>query len=484
MNDTHDTYDIVVVGNGMLGCATALDLVRTAPGLRVAVVGPAGRPGGASAAAGAMLNCFGEVTHRTLSSEPGRVKLELSSQALEAWPTWLDELNADLADDRQLAIREGTYVLYNSSGGRLDSLNYRAIIDALQTYGRKHEILPLGEVPNLDPATNARPLEAVYLPEEGSIDARAVLDRVVEVAGRRGVTFIDDQVVGWHRDGGHVTAAVLASGGTVAGGRFLVAAGASTRAVLADLEDPAAPMVPVFAGIGTAVTCEATASGIAHVVRSPNRSGGCGLHLVPGDGTVYLGATNDVRLTADAWSSLGMAHFLLGGAMEQFDRRLFGSSVVAWHAGSRPLPFDGYPVIGQLWQDNVHVLSGTYRDGFHCAPVLARHTADTLLGGGGVLGHDMFAPLRAPLRTVTREEAVDEMVLHCVSQFYQYSPRLAPWMRVTDGMHAQVRSRTEASYRDLDSDFGLAPELLELLNWGEQRKRTVATFRRYLHAAR
>src|SRR4051794_25431431 len=107
----------------MLGCATALDLVRTHPGLRVAVVGPAGRPGGASAAAGAMLNCFGEVTHRTLSSEPGRTKLELSSQALEAWPAWLDELNADLADDRRLAIREGTYVLYNSSGGRLDSLN-------------------------------------------------------------------------------------------------------------------------------------------------------------------------------------------------------------------------------------------------------------------------------------------------------------------------------------------------------------------------
>jgi hypothetical protein len=205
---------------------------------------------------------------------------------------------------------------------------------------------------------------------------------------------------------------------------------------------------------------------------------------VPGDGTVYLGATNDVRLTADAWSSLGMAHFLLGGAMEQFDRRLFGSSVVAWHAGSRPLPFDGYPVIGPLWQDNVQVLSGTYRDGFHCAPVLARHTADTLLGGHGVLGHDMFAPLRAPLRTATRAEAVEEMVLHCVSQFYQYSPRLAPWMRVTDGVEAQVRSRTEASYRELDSDFGLAPELLELLNWGEQRKRTVATFRRYLHVAR
>jgi glycine/D-amino acid oxidase-like deaminating enzyme len=477
-------YDVVVVGNGMLGCATALDLIRADPSLRVAVIGPAGRPGGASAAAGAMLNCFGEVTHRTLASEPGRVKLDLAVQALEAWPGWLDELNADLVEDRRLAIREGTYVLYNSCGGRLDSLNYRAVVDALRQYVRKHEILPLGEVPNLDPATNSRPLEAVYLPEEGSIDARAVLDRVVEVAGGRGVTFVDDRVVGWRRDGGRAAAAVLASGGTVAGGRFLVAAGASTQAVLADLQDPDAPMVPVFAGIGVAVTCQATASGLAHVVRSPNRSGGCGLHLVPGGGTVYLGATNDVRLNPDAWSSLGMAHFLLGGAMEQFDRRLFGSSIVAWHVGNRPLPFDGLPVVGRLWQDDVWVLSGTYRDGFHCAPVLARHAANTLLGGSGVLGHDMFDPLRAPLRTMTRKQAVEEMMLHCVSQFYQYSPRLAPWMRVTDGVEAQVRARTEATYRELDSDFGLVPELLELLNWGENRERSLGAFRRYLRAAR
>lgn len=475
------TYDVVIVGNGMLGCATALELVRAEHGLRVAVVGPAGRPGGASAAAGAMLNCFGEVTHRTLSSSPGKAKLETAVQALDAWPSWLDELNAELPADRRLTIRDGTYVLYNSCGGRLDSVNYRAVIDALELYGRKHECLPFGDVPGLDPAINARPLEAVHLPEEGSVDARDVLDRASAVAGRLGVTFLDDQVVGWRQDGGRAVGAVLGSGDTLEAGRFLVAAGAHTGSIVEDLEDRAAPMVPVFSGIGVAVTCTATPSAIESVVRTPNRSGGCGLHLVPGDDrTVYLGATNDVRLRPDSFSSVGMAHFLIGAAMEQFDRRLFGSHVVRWHVGNRPLSLDGFPVVGRLWQDNVWVLSGTYRDGFHCSPVLARHVADAMLGGPGTLGHDLFAPLRAPLRTMSREEAVDEMALHCVSQFYQYSPRLAPWMRVTDGVEQQVRVRTEATYRELGTDFGLAPELLELLNWGEAREKSVAAFRRYL----
>jgi glycine/D-amino acid oxidase-like deaminating enzyme len=478
-----ETYDVVVVGNGILGHATALELVRADPALRVAVVGPSAREGGASVAAGAMLSCFGEVTHRTLSSEPGRTRLALALDALEAWPTWLDALNDDLADDRRLAIREGTYVLLNSCGGRLDSLNYRAVVDALASYDRTYEILPLGDVPGLDPAANSRPLEAVYLPQEGSIDARAVLGRVVEVSRQRGVTVRDDSVVGWRQEGGRVRGVVLRSGETVGAERFLVAAGAFTPEIVEDLTDPAAPLMPVFSGVGVAVTCKATTSGLRHVVRTPNRSGGCGLHLVPGEDTVYIGATNDVLLKPGAWSSLGMAHFLAGGAMEQFDRRLFGSSVATWHAGNRPLSLDGYPVIGKLWQDNVWVMSGTYRDGFHCAPVLARHVADLLRGGAGVLGHDLFDPLRAPLRTMSREQAVDEMVLHCVSQFYQYSPRLAPWMRITDGIEVQVRSRTEATYRELGSDIGLAPELLELLNWGEGRKQVLAAFRRYLDVA-
>ncbi len=475
-----ETYDIVIIGNGILGYATALELIRADPDLSVAVVGPPDREGSASAAAGAMLNCFGEVTHRTLSSEPGRAKLELSLQALKAWPAWLD----DLADDQQLVIREGTYVLLNSCGGQLDSLNYRAIVDALASYGRKYEVLPLGEVPNLDPAANARPLEAVYLPQEGSIDARAVLDRVVEVARQRGVTVIDDSVVGWQQEGGRAQGIVLRSSGeTLSGGRFLVAAGAFTPAIVEGLKDTAAPLMPIFAGVGVAVTCKATSSGLRHVVRTPNRSGGCGLHLVPGDDTAYIGATNDVLLKPGAWSSLGMAHFLAGGAMEQFDRRLFGSSIAMWHVGNRPLSLDGYPVVGKLWQDNVWVMSGTYRDGFHCAPILARHVADLMRGGAGVLGHDLFAPLRAPLRTMSREQAVDEMVLHCVSQFYQYSPRLAPWMRVTDRIEEQVRTRTEATYRELGSDVGLTPELLELLNWGQGRKQVLAAFRRYLDVA-
>ena len=62
------TVDISIVGNGILGLMTAYELTNRDPSLKVAVIGPANREGGASQAAGAMLGCFGAVsyTHLTL----------------------------------------------------------------------------------------------------------------------------------------------------------------------------------------------------------------------------------------------------------------------------------------------------------------------------------------------------------------------------------------------------------------------------------
>jgi glycine/D-amino acid oxidase-like deaminating enzyme len=338
----------------------------------------------------------------------------------------------------------------------------------------------------LNPSVDARPLSAVYLPDEGAIDARAVLDAIVFVAERGGVTFVDDAVVGWETDGNRASCAITGTGARIHAGRFLVAAGAASHGVLRDLREDAAPLPPVMSGKGVAATCRGVTSGPECVVRTPNRAGGCGLHMVPGaNGTVYLGATNDLRPRPDDdLASIGMAHFLLTCAMEQLNNRLFQADVERWHVGNRPGSVDGYPLIGRVWQDNVWLLTGTYRDGFHCSPILARHMADTVLGGEGVLGDEHpFTPLRRPLRTMSREEAIDEVALHMVSQFYEYSARPPTYMRVAEGLESQVRARTRATYDLLQTDLGLAPEILELLNWGPDRETNIGRFRRYLKLA-
>ena len=459
------SYDIVIAGNGILGCTTALELIRRDSNLRIAVIGPEQRTGGATVAAGAMLNCIAEVNHRTLSTSAGKAKTELSIRALEAWPTWLESLNSELPPTDRLAIRNGTYVILNSRAGKLDSLNYHAILNAATQYHQRFEHVPFGDVPHLKPGVDARPLDAVYLPDEGAIDARQVLHAVASLALRNGVVFLDDTVAGWKRKNSRVGCAVTASGEEVRADRFLIAAGAASRSLLEDLADShAMPMQPLLASKGVAVTSRGAGSGTEHVVRTPNRAGGCGLHMVPGsDGTVYLGATGDLMLHADEFQTIGTVRFLIN-AMDQFDKRLFHSKIIQWHIGNRPVTVDGFPLMGRVWQDNVWVLSGTHRDGFHCSPLLAQHTADTMLGGIGTLGDHCFAPLRHPLSTMSREEAIDELSLHLVSQFYENAGKSPAYSEVSETLEKQYRTRTRETYDKLEIDFGLAPDILGLLN--------------------
>ncbi|WP_155057931.1 NAD(P)/FAD-dependent oxidoreductase [Streptomyces blattellae] len=474
------SYDIVIAGNGILGCATALELIRRDNSLRVAVIGPERRTGGATVAAGAMLNCIAEVNHRTLSTAAGKAKLEISIRAMGEWPEWLESLDCELSPTCRLAIRNGTYVILNNRAGRLDSLNYHAIVDAAAQYHQKLEHVPSGDVPHLKPGVDARPLGAIYLPDEGAIDARQVLDAVVSVAKRKGVAFLDDSVVGWKRENSLVSCAITASGEEIQADRFLIAAGAVSRSLLEELEDcDAMPLQPVLASKGVAVTSSGTGSGAEHVVRTPNRAGGCGLHMVPGsDGTVYLGATGDLMMQPDEFQTIGSVRFLIN-AMDQFDKRLFRSRVIQWHIGNRPLTLDGFPLVGRVWQDNVWVLSGTHRDGFHCAPLLARHTADSMLGGIGILGDHCFTPLRPPLRTMSREDAIEELSLHLVSQFYENSGKSPAYSEVSETLEKQYRTRAHETYAELEIDFGLGPDILGLLTWAADREAKIGYFREY-----
>lgn len=473
------TYDVVVIGNGVLGTATALQLSRADRSLRIALVGPDQRPGAASTAAGAMLGCFGEVTHQTLRTMLGRAKLEMSLRSLEDWPSWLDELNDELPGDRRLSISPGTYVILNGRGGRLDDLNFAAILDALRRYGRHFQDVDQADVPGLRPAIDARPFRTVYLPEEGAIDARDMLGALGYAADHRGVTTIDECVTDWQRRGDHVLAALTQSGQRIYGDQFVLAAGTGCRGLMRTLagRERTAPLM--LCGVGAAFTCRQPLLGIEAVVRTPNRAGACGLHLIPGHAdSAYVGATNDLHVVRQTDASAGMAHFLLSCALEQVSTWLMNSRIVKWHVGNRPATLDGFPLIGRLWADNVFLLSGTYRDGFHCSPFLARHMSNVITGGTGLLGHDYFTPARSLVSTMTREESIDEMVLHHISSAYEYSAKLPGFFAQI--FEEDIRDRTKALYERLETDFGLGPDILAMLLFSPYREKTIAFFRDYL----
>src|SRR5207342_2029029 len=114
-----NTYDIVVLGNGVVGLSTAVSIVRENPDAKLAVVGPAAMPGNASLAAGAMLASFGEIEAGSLGHPVDRYVFDLNRKANELWPAWAAMLSE--ADPKNpLTINNGTYVINNTRADDLD----------------------------------------------------------------------------------------------------------------------------------------------------------------------------------------------------------------------------------------------------------------------------------------------------------------------------------------------------------------------------
>lgn len=144
---------------------------------RIAVVGPRTRPAAACTAAGAMLNCFGEVTAGTARHPAARAKFSIARDALDRWPPWLEVL-ADITGSPGEVLRAtaGTTVVLSGRSGRVAAQNFEAMRAALVEHGEPHDVLDPFDVEGLAPELGARPFHAVQLCREGTLDARAQVE--------------------------------------------------------------------------------------------------------------------------------------------------------------------------------------------------------------------------------------------------------------------------------------------------------------------
>ena len=454
-------YDVVFAGNGILATSAALELLRRQPTLKVAVVGPDARAGGASKAAGAMLNCFAEITKYTLSSRAARAKFSMCRAALELWPEWLEFVN-ERRRAPPLAMLRGTVVIENAVSGYLDSENFDAILATLCALKEPHEFVSGDDIAGLNPVPPARPFRAVRLPREGSIDSAALYEGVCTALSELGATFVHEPVGRLAVEHGRVSGVVLANGDVLSAGAVVCAAGAFTTALL----DPVVPptsVQPVFAGAGVAMTVRRhPGPGFTEVVRTVNRAGSCGLHLVPlAADRDYVGATNVLFSAPQTEASLGLCHFLLQCAIDQLDQGLSARTIVEWRVGNRPVTLDTFPLIGWSDVDGLYIMTGTYRDGFHGSPLIARIAASELLGTAPEWPHP-FQPTRRPISTLSANESASECVYHATRTGFEASlvlPRL--WRH--EQMQLLFTPLVTRLYDRLRTRQGLPPDLVPFL---------------------
>jgi glycine oxidase len=398
--------DLVVVGGGIIGRAVTLALAQR--GHQVLVLAPdQPRVGDASQAAGAMLGALGEITAQ--QSPWSTTDLYIRLAAADRYPSWLDQLE-ELAGWRPSG-GSGTFVVASAHRAR-DASNLAAILAAAASSGRRAEAVAVHAVPGWHPPSLAAG-EAVFLPDEGWVDARQLLT-VLRTAAERlpGVQTSTGRVAELLLDGERVVGVRTSAGESISARAVVVCMGAFVQRLIEatpGLPDRLPRIVP---GKGVGIILRPPANSDAAipyetVIRTPNREFACGLHLVPQSGkTLYLGATNRIasRLEYVGDATTSEIGLLLRSAVKELDSALGQWEHAATFVGYRPVSSDGRPVVGHTDVPGLAVVTGTYRNGVLLAPLLAEVVADEV---GGDSDATDVNPYSARGRTPTPPSALE-----------------------------------------------------------------------------
>jgi glycine/D-amino acid oxidase-like deaminating enzyme len=407
-----------------------------------------------------MLGTFGEVTSPLLKSDYGRTKLNWAFRAARLWPDWLAELEPG-SDVTDLVAADGTVVILNTVGSpNVDDENYAAIRAALGMYQEPFEDVDPSDVPWLDPEPSSRPLKAMFLPREHAVDAAQLLPRLEAAFTHAGGVQVPEAAKAIRRRGERVNGVWTESGAVLSTGHVVLAAGVGSQAVLDSVPDVAARIPRLVSGYGVSALVSTRGGCVPHsVIRTPNRAFACGLHAVPrGLAEVYVGATNLISPDPVTVPQVDDVLFLLGCVTRQLRRECSRSGLSRIQVGNRPVALDGMPLIGGTGLAGLWMMTGTYRDGLHLSPLLARQMASCIRGEEPIMGTDMFSPVRTPIQPLTREDVVAGAVMHMLAAGYEHDwhiPTQWPYI-IEHFLHAAYIRMAD----ELDATFTPPPEIL------------------------
>jgi glycine/D-amino acid oxidase-like deaminating enzyme len=469
----------VVLGNGILAATIAFRLTqRLAAKDRITMVGKRSRPGSATLAAAAMLNSFAEVEAGSLDAELDRYRFDLSRAAARMWPEFEQEMVAAGASVPSGAGLEcGTYVINNAAADDLDDENFDAIVAALEKFGEPFDHVAPREIPNYMPEQRHRATRALYIPGEGWMNPRLVMERLDAVLGRQPqVSFVDDSAALLVKQGGRISAAKTEGGQAIAGDAFVLATGATASDLLRQSK-LGIDVQRVFYGVGVSVEIKSPDFPHTKCIRTPNRGLACGLYSVPyftAAGApadhILVGASNFISPTPYPYGRLTSVEALMRGAIEQLNANFYRADLVRVNVGWRPTTLDTHPLLGKTSIGNLVIATGTKRDGFHLAPLLSRKIAGLLLDEPADQDFARFAPERAPIRTLSRAQAIDKAVRHLMSASYQhgFTPSKSRMPEQIAKMHREDLERLHDKVGA--HEWGIPPEMLDMYRYGHAVK--------------
>ena len=360
----HPDTEVVIIGGGLIGLASAWQAARA--GLSVRVVDP--DPGrGASNVAAGMLAPVTEVTYGE------QHHLALTIAAARAWPAFAAQLEDATGHD--LGYRPTGTLLVGFDG------DDAAALDDLRTFqselGLEVTALRARELRTREPMLSPRVRTGLLAGEDHRVDPRAVV-AALRIAGQEaGVAFERASVARLDHVGGRVRGVTLTDGRRLGADEVVLAAGVWS-ATIDGLPETARPAVRPLKGQLLHLRAVDGQPVLRTTVRALVRHRS--VYLVPrDDGRLVVGASQEER-GFDTTVTAGATRELLDDAaavVPGIDELELTETI----AGLRPTTPDNAPAIGRTAAlEGLVLATGHHRNGALLTPITATAVTDLLTG--------------------------------------------------------------------------------------------------------
>lgn len=356
--------DVVIVGGGIVGLASAYELGKRGVKVKVVERGICGRE--ASWAGAGVLQCGN--WHRR---DP---LVHLLRESLQNYAGYTRELYERTHIDPQFENCGSFELLLEDQQYRMAASEVRVAEALREQFGRAPlELLSPEQARAAEPRIAGELLGVKYCPITSQVRNPDLVRAIREACLQVGVEIIENcPVQGVVRDGSRVTG-VRTSRGDFSAGHVVLSAGSWSALVDAEL----GKLMPVYPVRGQIVLLEMHPRPFTHIVER----GKC--YMIPRfDGRIVIGATEEHGAGYDKSNTAeGVGRLLM--LSQQLVPALAGAKLVRTWAGLRPGTPDRGPFIGPVkGHDNLIAACGHFRSGLILAPITAQIVADLITTGG------------------------------------------------------------------------------------------------------
>jgi glycine oxidase len=345
------TWDVIVVGGGIIGLSLSIALRKR--GATVLVIDRAEPGRESSQAAGGML------VDSPLETKP--VLQSLATASASMYPEFAHELETE-------------------SGIKVDLRDHGTIVFPSPEHRNQPATLSSAALANLEPSLAPSGQPAFFL-KERSVDPRALTAAALKTAKIRGVDFSSaDPVTAINLSDDHATGVTTTKTSFLAE-KIVNCAGAWSG----QLGPHAMPTRPIKGQMLCLIMQPRDL--LKHVVRAPD------VYLIPrSDGRLLVGATVE-EAGFDKRTDLATMQRFHRAAIALVPKFADAKILEDW-AGLRPGTPDALPILGATATPGYYVATGHFRDGILLAPITAEVMSKVIEGNNSDFDLSPFAPSR------------------------------------------------------------------------------------------